>query len=43
MAAAPMPAVATVSTLDKALAIVAVIVGLVAVGSTAYVIWMLPN
>lgn len=38
-----MAMVPAVSTLDKILAIVAAVVGLVAVASTAYVIWMLPN
>jgi hypothetical protein len=33
----------TVSGLDMALAIVAAVVGLVAVGSTAYLIWFLPQ
>jgi hypothetical protein len=33
----------TVSGLDKILAIAAAIIGLAAVGTTAYVIWMLPN
>jgi hypothetical protein len=28
---------------DKILALVAAVIGLAAVGSTAYVIWMLPN
>jgi hypothetical protein len=31
-----------VSGIDKFLAIVAAVVGLAAVGSTAYLIWMLP-
>lgn len=38
-----MAAVPTVSGLDKVLALVAAIIGLAAVGTTAYVIWMLPN
>ena len=42
-ALAPMAAVPTVSGLDKALALAAAIIGLAAVGTTAYVIWMLPN
>jgi hypothetical protein len=47
--AAPRPAPAvvaeirTISTMDKILAIAAAIIGLAAVGTTAYVIWMLPN
>jgi hypothetical protein len=41
--AAPIAAGATMSTLDKVLAIAAAVIGLAAVGSTAYVIWMLPN
>jgi hypothetical protein len=32
-----------VSPVDKILALVAAIIGLAAVGTTAYVIWMLPN
>jgi hypothetical protein len=42
----PAPVVAeirTLSTLDKILAIAAAVIGLAAVGTTAYVIWMLPN
>src|SRR5262249_7182124 len=43
----PAPAVLTeirsISTTDQILAIAAAVVGLVAAGSTAYVIWMLPN
>ena len=47
-AAAPRPAPAmvvapTVSSLDKMLAIAAAVIGLAAVATTAYVIWMLPN
>jgi hypothetical protein len=33
----------TLSTLDKILAIAAAVIGLAAVGTTAWVIWMLPN
>ncbi|HTL58678.1 MAG TPA: hypothetical protein VL361_23530 [Candidatus Limnocylindrales bacterium] len=46
-ASRPAPAVMTeirsISTMDQILAIAAAVVGLVAAGSTAYVIWMLPN
>ena len=42
-ALAPVVAVPTVSGLDKALALAAAIIGLAAVGTTAYVIWMLLN
>src|SRR5262249_2874283 len=45
--AAPRPATAaggpTVSGLDRPLAIAAAVVGLVGVGSTAYLIWFLPQ
>jgi hypothetical protein len=41
-APAPIAMAPTVSGLDKVLAIVAAVVGLVAVGSTAYLIWFLP-
>jgi hypothetical protein len=40
---APVAAIPMVSTLDKILALVAAIVGVAAAGSTAYLIWMLPN
>ncbi|HEY5911555.1 MAG TPA: hypothetical protein VJA21_13225, partial [Verrucomicrobiae bacterium] len=42
-APAPYVAAPTVSTLDKILALAAAVIGLAAVGTTAYVIWMLPN
>lgn len=48
VAATPRPApvvvsAPTVSSLDKMLAIAAAVIGLAAVATTAYVIWMLPN
>ena len=42
-APAPMASAPTIKTLDKVLAIAAAVIGLAAVGSTAYVIWFLPN
>jgi hypothetical protein len=39
---APVGAARTVSTLDTVLALVAAIVGLAAIGTSAYLIWMLP-
>jgi len=42
-APAPMSAAPAVSGLDKGLALAAAIIGLAAIGTTAYVIWMLPN
>jgi hypothetical protein len=38
-----MSAAPAVSGLDKGLALAAAIIGLAAIGTTAYVIWMLPN
>jgi hypothetical protein len=42
-APAPYAAAPSLSPLDKFLAIAAAIIGLAAVGTTAWVIWMLPN
>jgi hypothetical protein len=38
-----MTEIRTISSLDKMLAIAAAVIGLAAAGTTAYVIWMLPN
>ncbi|HWQ90480.1 MAG TPA: hypothetical protein VN673_02325 [Clostridia bacterium] len=42
-AMAPATVIASVSPLDKGLAIAAAVVGLVAVASSAYLIWVLPH
>jgi hypothetical protein len=33
----------SIGALDKILAVAAAVIGLAAVGTTAYIIWMLPN